>query len=77
MLEGNRITGGTAVGCESQVKLGRTFHPVKIAAVGRCYKCIIYKNECKSVMLLRNTKRDGGVREEILSRRLHTILCGQ
>ena len=31
-----KVTGDTSVGYESQVKLGRTFHPVKIAAVGVC-----------------------------------------
>ena len=34
VLKAEKVTGETSVGSESQVKLGRTFHPVKIAAVG-------------------------------------------
>ena len=32
-----KVTGDTSVGSESQVKLGCTFHPVKIAAIGMYY----------------------------------------
>ena len=34
-----KVTGETSVGSESQVMLGRTFYPVKIAAVGM-YACV-------------------------------------
>ena len=34
VLEAGKVTGDATIGSESQVKLGRTFHPVKIAAVG-------------------------------------------
>ena len=33
VLSIDKVCGNTVVGLESQVKLGRTFHPVKIAAV--------------------------------------------
>ena len=36
VLELDKLTGDTSVGSDSQVKLGRTLHPVKIAAVGKC-----------------------------------------
>ena len=34
VLPAAKVTGDISVGSESQVKLGRTFHPVKIAAAG-------------------------------------------
>ena len=36
VLELSKLIGNTSVGSDSQVKLGRTFHPVKIAATGMC-----------------------------------------
>ena len=36
VLKSEKVIGDTSVGSESQVKLGRTFHPVKIAAIGMC-----------------------------------------
>ena len=40
VLEIHKVTGDTFVGSESQVKLGRTFHPVKIAALGMLHTCM-------------------------------------
>lgn len=36
VLKSEKVIGDTSVGSESQVKLGRTFHPVKIDAIGMC-----------------------------------------
>lgn len=36
LLASEKVTGDTSMRAESQVKLGRTFHSVKIAAFGRC-----------------------------------------
>ena len=42
VLELAKLTGDRSVGSDSQVKLGRTLHLVKIAAVGMCiqYVCV-------------------------------------
>lgn len=36
VLASEKVTGDTSVGSESQVKLGRTYHSVKVAASGKC-----------------------------------------
>ena len=47
VLKSVKVIGDTSVGSESQVKLGRTFHPVKIAVIGmcaygKCEVCVLY-----------------------------------
>ena len=51
VLKSEKLIGDTSVSSESQVKLGHTFHPVKIAAIGMCayakyVKCVCCTCTC-------------------------------
>ena len=43
------VTGDTLVGSEGEVKLGRTFHPVSVAAVSFIYAQIVHIYVCMHV----------------------------
>ena len=50
VLKSEKVIGDTTVGSESQVKLDRTFHPVKIAAIGMCAYAMYVKCVCVCCM---------------------------
>ena len=72
VLKSEKVIGDTTVGSESQVKLGRTFHPVKIAAIGMCAYakyvkcmcvCVVCSHTCK--LVCKCADPDTGTREEM------------
>lgn len=80
------VTGNTSVGSESQVKLGRTFHPVRIAAIGK-YICTNTGYMCVHVCVswnlpelngsfYRYKEGNGGIGGQVFKRRVYTLRSG-